>query len=188
MRHHVDGKKLGRTSAHRKAMFANMATSLILNDRIETTLPKARELRRVADRLVTLGKRKTLHAQRRAVAIIHNKKAVHKLFAELAKRFADRNGGYTRILKLGWRHGDSAPMAAIEYIDGERKHAHAEGGEHSEAKKKARVEKKRAQKAGKKAAAHTAESNKATAKHSAKGGKPAVRKTASARKAPQSGD
>jgi len=121
MRHHVDKRKLGRTSAHRKAMFANMLSSLILNDRIETTLPKAKELRRIADRIVTLGKQQTLHARRRAIALIRDKSAVRKVFDDLAKRFEARRGGYTRIYKLGYRHGDSAPMALIEYLshDGE---------------------------------------------------------------------
>lgn len=140
MRHHVDGRKLGRTSSHRRAMFANMAASLILRDRIETTLPKAKELRPLADRLVTMGKRQTLHARRRAVAIVRDKKAVHRLFDELAQRFSSRHGGYTRILKLGWRHGDAAPMAVIEYLPPERK-----GGEGIETapEKKAKAAKKK---------------------------------------------
>lgn len=121
MRHRVAHRKLGRTSAHRKAMLANMASSLVLHERIETTLPKAKELRRIADRMVTLGKRKTLGARRRAVAMIRDKKAVHKLFEDLAARFSGRNGGYTRIYKLGWRRGDLAPMAVIEYLPGEQK-------------------------------------------------------------------
>lgn len=124
MRHHVDGKKLGRTSSHRKAMFSNMAASLILHDKIETTLPKARELKRLADRLITIAKQRTLHARRRAFAIIRNDKAIKRLFAELVDRFAARNGGYTRILKLGSRHGDAAPMAAIEYLPAERQTPH----------------------------------------------------------------
>lgn len=116
MRHLVDGKKLGRTSSHKKAMFANMATSLIMCERIETTLPKAKELRRIAERLITLGKQQTLHSRRRALSMIQSKEAVSKLFSDVAKRFTDRNGGYTRIMKLGFRHGDSAPMAMIEYV------------------------------------------------------------------------
>lgn len=127
MRHNVDGRKLGRTSSHKKAMFRNMAASLILHDRIETTLPKAKELRRIADRLVTLGKRQTLHARRRAARFIHSKPALIKLFDELAGRFSSRNGGYTRIMKLGWRHGDSAPMATIEYLSSDGGHARKTG-------------------------------------------------------------
>lgn len=134
MRHHVAGRKLGRTSAHRKSMLANLASSLAIHGRIETTLPKAKELRSIADRLVTLGKRGTLAARRRALALIRDRKAVQKAFAELAVRFHDRNGGYTRILKLGYRHGDSAPMAMIEYLKSER-HEHAEGEQHEEGKK-----------------------------------------------------
>lgn len=141
MRHHVDGRKLGMKSSHKKAMFANMSASLILHDRIETTLPKAKELRRIADRLVTLGKSQLLSARRRAVAITRNKAAVHKLFDELAKRFAARNGGYTRILKLGWRHGDAAPMAAIEYLDAEHKTKSHEGKEHAKIASHAKKEK-----------------------------------------------
>ena len=120
MRHQVAGRKLGRTTAHRQAMLANMAASLVISNRIETTLPKAKELKPLADRLVTLGKRQTLHARRRAMRMVRDKHAVRKVFDDLAIRFADRNGGYTRIYKLGNRHGDCAPMAAIEYLPAER--------------------------------------------------------------------
>jgi len=116
MRHNVAERKLGMKTAHRLAMLANMASSLVLHDKIETTLPKAKELKRIADRIVTLGKRGTVHAMRRARQILRNRQAVHKAFHDLPERFADRHGGYTRILKLGYRHGDSAPMAMIEYI------------------------------------------------------------------------
>lgn len=126
MRHHVEGRKLGRTSSHRRALFSNMATSLILKDRIETTLPKAKELRSIADRLVTMGKKGTVHARRRAFSIIHSREAVQKLFSDLAGRFAKRHGGYTRILKLGNRHGDAAPMAVIEYLPPEGIARHGE--------------------------------------------------------------
>lgn len=119
MRHRVAGRKLNRTRAHRQAMFANMASSLIIHDRIETTLPKAKELKRMADKMVTLGKRGTVAARRRAIQLIRNKKAVRRAFDELAERFADRQGGYTRILKLGNRHGDATPMAVIEYLASE---------------------------------------------------------------------
>lgn len=143
MRHHVDGRKLGRTSAHRKAMFSNMLTSLVLCDRIETTLPKAKELRRLADRLVTLGKQKTLHARRRAAAIIRDRHAVSKIFSELATRFEARNGGYTRIYRLGNRHGDSAPMAIIEYLPGAKAEAQEEKASHKKPKaKRAKAEAK----------------------------------------------
>lgn len=116
MRHKVAERKLGMKTAHRLAMLANMASSLVLHDKIETTLPKAKELKRIADRIVTLSKRGTVHAIRRARQILRNRVAVSKAFRDLPERFADRHGGYTRILKLGYRHGDSAPMAMIEYI------------------------------------------------------------------------
>lgn len=116
MRHHVDKRKLGMKTPHRRAVLANLASSLIMHERIETTLPRAKELRRIADRLITLGKRQTLDARRRAVSMIRNKDAVAQLFSELCKRFEGRNGGYTRIMKLGFRHGDNAPMAIIEYL------------------------------------------------------------------------
>lgn len=142
MRHRIDGRKLGRTSAHRKAMFANMAASLILHDRIETTLPKAKELKSIADRLVTMGKKKNLAALRRAAGFVRNKEAVKKLFGELSLRFADRNGGYTRILKLGSRHGDNAPMAVIEYLSSPHKLAkESEKKEKKEKQKKGLVSK-----------------------------------------------
>ena len=116
MKHRVAGKKLGRTSAHRKAMFANIAASLIKNDTITTTLPKAKELRAFADRMVTLAKDGSLHARRLALALIKDQEAVAKAFDTFAKRFADRKGGYTRIYKIGHRHGDAAPVAIIEYL------------------------------------------------------------------------
>lgn len=97
-------------------MFRNMVTSLIEEERITTTLPKAKELRRIADRMVTLAKQGSLHSRRRAAAVVKNKAAVKKLFSDLGPRYSGRNGGYTRILKLGHRHGDSAPMAIIEYL------------------------------------------------------------------------
>jgi len=116
MRHLVDHRKLGRHTSHRKALLRNLATSLVLSERIETTVPKAKELRRLADELITLGKEGTLAARRRAAAILQVPEAVQKLFSGLAARFSDRNGGYTRIYKFGYRRGDSAEMAAIEYL------------------------------------------------------------------------
>lgn len=116
MRHRVDHRKLGRHTSHRKALLRNMATSLILAERIETTLPKAKELRRLADRLVTFGKDGSLHARRQAARVIQNPEALKKLFTTLAERFKDRAGGYTRIFHFGFRRGDSAEMAAIEYL------------------------------------------------------------------------
>ncbi len=122
MRHRVAHRKLGRTSEHRKALLRNLTVSLILSDgRIRTTLAKAKELRPFAEKLVTLGKKDTLHARRQALAIIPQKEAVAKLFNEISPRFAERPGGYTRILKLGTRRGDGAPMAFIEFVDYEFK-------------------------------------------------------------------
>jgi large subunit ribosomal protein L17 len=117
MRHRNSGRKLNRTSSHRKAMFANMACSLIKHEQIKTTLPKAKELRPVVEKLITLGKRGDLHARRQALAHLPEKSAVDKLFETLGERYADRNGGYTRIIRANYRYGDSAPMAVIELVD-----------------------------------------------------------------------
>ena len=119
MRHLKSGRKLGRTSAHRKALFRNMVTSLIQHERIETTLAKAKELRSHAEKTITLGKAGTLSAKRRALRVIKSKEAFLKLFGSLSERYAQRNGGYTRILKTGNRRGDDAPMAIIELVDRE---------------------------------------------------------------------
>lgn len=116
MRHLVDHRKLGRSASHRKALLRNLATALVLNERIETTLPKALELRRVADRLITFAKEGTLHSRRQAGRILQDESALRKLFNGLGMRFNDRQGGYTRIYKFGFRRGDSAEMAAIEYL------------------------------------------------------------------------
>jgi large subunit ribosomal protein L17 len=114
----MSGRKLNRTSSHRKALFGNMAAALIKHEQIKTTLPKAKELRSVVDRLITLGKRGDLHARRIAVSRLHGeKKLVDKLFTTLAERYRDRPGGYTRVVKAGFRYGDSAPMAIIEFVD-----------------------------------------------------------------------
>jgi large subunit ribosomal protein L17 len=117
MRHLKRGRKLGRTTAHRKALLRNLATALLEHERIITTEPKAKELRRVADRLVTLGKRGSLHARRQALQVVQSNAVVQKLFNDIAPRFAERQGGYTRILRLGYRSGDAAAMAVIELVD-----------------------------------------------------------------------
>ena len=117
MRHGNAHRKLNRTAEHRRAMFANMAAALIKHEQITTTLPKAKELRPIVEKLVTLGKRGDLHARRQAIAEIRDVDMVKKLFAVLGPRYKDRNGGYTRVLKAGFRYGDSAPVAVIEFVD-----------------------------------------------------------------------
>ena len=117
MRHHVAGRKLGREPSHRRAMLRNMVTSLILNDRIETTVTRAKEARRIAEKMVTLGKEGTLAARRAVKVDIANDAAVKKLFSVFAERYKDRNGGYTRIIRSDYRSGDSAPMAILEYVE-----------------------------------------------------------------------
>jgi len=117
MRHRRGLRRLNRSSSHRKAMFANMTVSLLTHEQIKTTLPKAKELRSFADKMITLGKKGTLHARRQAFSFLRDDDAVAKLFETLADRYKDRPGGYTRVLKAGFRYGDSAPMAIIELID-----------------------------------------------------------------------
>jgi large subunit ribosomal protein L17 len=117
MRHGKAGRKLNRTSSHRKAMFANMAASLIIHEQITTTVPKAKEIRPIVEKLVTLGKRGDLHARRQALSQIQDKDAVKKLFDAIAARYATRNGGYLRIMRVGYRFGDNAPMAIIEFVE-----------------------------------------------------------------------
>ncbi len=117
MRHGVAGRKLGVTSSHRLAMFRNMAVALIKHEQITTTLPKAKELRPVAEKLITLGKRGGLHARRQAHAQLRDNRIVNKLFSTLAERYRARAGGYTRVLKAGVRFGDAADMAVIELVD-----------------------------------------------------------------------
>ncbi|PCI45779.1 MAG: 50S ribosomal protein L17 [Alphaproteobacteria bacterium] len=119
MRHRRAGRKLNKTSSHRKAMFSNMASALLKHEQIVTTLPKAKELRPIVERLITLGKRGSLHARRQAVSKLpaSDKEIVQKLFDTLAERYKERSGGYTRVLKAGFRHGDAAPVAVIELVD-----------------------------------------------------------------------
>ncbi|WP_346895050.1 50S ribosomal protein L17 [uncultured Roseibium sp.] len=138
MRHGKTGRKLNRTSSHRKAMFANMAASLIKHEQIVTTLPKAKEMKPIIDKLITLGKRGDLHARRQAISQIRDVAMVRKLFETLGERYKDRQGGYSRVLKAGFRHGDSAPMAVIELVDrdlearGSEDRARAEAAEMAE--------------------------------------------------------
>ena len=117
MRHGYAHRKLGRTTSHRTAMFANMAASLIKHEQIVTTLPKAKELRPFVEKLVTLAKKGDLHARRIAISRVRDVDQVGKLFATLGPRYTARNGGYIRVLKAGYRHGDNAPMAVIEFVD-----------------------------------------------------------------------
>lgn len=117
MRHRKAGRKLGRTSSHRDAMLRNMVTSLLDQERIVTTVPKAKEARRVTEQMITLGKRGDLHARRQAMAFIRSKNIVAKLFDQLSTQYAERKGGYTRIIRTGTRIGDAAPMAILELVD-----------------------------------------------------------------------
>lgn len=117
MMHGKTGRRFKRSSGHRKAMFANLSCSLIEHEQIETTLHKAKDLRRVVEKLITLGKRGDLHARRQALAALPQDEAVRKLFSTLAERYKERAGGYTRVLKAGFRYGDAAPMAIIELVD-----------------------------------------------------------------------
>ena len=120
MRHGVSGRKLNVTSSHRLAMFRNMAVALIKHEQITTTLPKAKELRPVAEKLITLGKRGGLHARRQAIAQLQDERIVEKLFSTLSERYRARSGGYCRVLKAGVRYGDAADMAVIEFVDRDR--------------------------------------------------------------------
>jgi large subunit ribosomal protein L17 len=117
MRHANRGRKFSRTASHRKAMFANMSAALIKHEQIVTTLPKAKDLRPIVEKLITLAKRGDLHARRQAIAQIRDEGQVAKLFAVLGPRYKERQGGYIRILKAGFRYGDNAPMAVIEFVD-----------------------------------------------------------------------
>ena len=117
MRHRQSGRKLNRTSSHRKSLFKNMAQALLKHEQIVTTLPKAKELKRVVEKLITLGKKGNLHSRSLAFTQIRDKDMVSKLFDNLSKRYSDRKGGYTRVLKAGFRYVDSAPMALIELVD-----------------------------------------------------------------------
>ncbi len=164
MRHRSAGIKLNRTSSHRKAMFRNMVTSLFKHERIRTTDAKAKEIRRWADKLVTLAKRGDLHARRQALAIIREKDVVHKLFAEAPERFGPVSGGYTRVVKVGFRPGDAAPISMVELVTPEVK------------KKKAR-RKKKAQKAAAPSAAAPQAATTEDQAESAPGGDAAVKTT-----------
>jgi len=117
MRHGLRGRKLNRTSAHRKALFANLAQALLEHEQITTTLPKAKDLRPIVEKLITLGKKNTLAARRQAISQVRSEALATKLMGPLADRYKDRNGGYVRIVKSGFRYGDNAPLAIIELVD-----------------------------------------------------------------------
>ena len=133
MRHKMRGRKLNRTSSHRRAMFVNMTASLLRHEQIKTTKPKAKDLRSFAEKMITLGKRGDLHARRKAMSFLKDKAVVSKLFDTLAERYKDRQGGYTRVLAAGFRYGDSAPMAVIELVDRDPDAKGAEDRERHEA-------------------------------------------------------
>lgn len=128
MRHRKAGRKLGRTTAHRSAMLRNMVTSLFEHERIVTTVPKAKEARRIADKMITLAKRGDLHARRQAYSFIRSSDIVAKLFDDLQAQYTDRQGGYTRIIRTGTRHGDAAPMAILELVGYEESYEDSETG------------------------------------------------------------
>lgn len=117
MRHGMKGRKLNRNKAHRRSLFANLAAALLKHEQIKTTLPKAKDLRPIVEKLITLGKRGDLHARRQALAYLYDEEVVRKLFAVIGERYKDRQGGYTRIIKAGNRFGDNAPVAYIELVD-----------------------------------------------------------------------
>ncbi len=144
MRHLKSGRKLNRTSSHRWALMRNLITSLLRDEKIRTTDPKAKELRRWADRVITLGKQGSLHARRQVLGIVQDKSVVRKLFDTIAPRFKDRPGGYTRIIKIGWRRGDAAPVSLIELVGADG--AQIEGSSGGQ-KKGRRVRRKKTDKA-----------------------------------------
>ncbi len=138
MRHLKSGRKLSRTSSHRWALIRNLITSLLRDEKIRTTDPKAKELRRWADRVITLGKQGSLHARRQALGIVQDKAVVRKLFDTIAPRFKDRPGGYTRIIKVGLRHGDAAPISLVELVSGANEATERAGGAGEKKSRRAR--------------------------------------------------
>ncbi len=181
MRHLKSGRKLGRTTAHRKALFRNMVTALIRRERIRTTLAKAKELRSHVEKTITLGKKGTLHARRLARRVVTEKDAFVKLFGPLSERYAQRNGGYTRIIKIGNRLGDDAPMAFIELVDREGEAPEPKAAKKAAPKKDA-AKKDTARKAEKKAAKKTETKKKPSEAKKEDTKKTETKKTASAKK------
>ena len=179
----MSGRKLNRTKSHRKALFSNLACSLIEHEQITTTLPKAKDLRSFADKMITLAKKDTLAARRQAVAFLRSEEIVKKLFDTLGKRYASRNGGYTRVLKSGLRYGDCAPLAIIELVDRDVKAKGAKQKAFLETKKegeKTATETK--EKVAKKETSKTTKDIKATDVKAKKGASGTAPKTASHRK------
>lgn len=171
MRHQIAGRKLGRNSSHRKALMRTMVTEFLNEERIVTTIAKAKELRSVAEKMITLGKKESLPARRRALGFIRSKEVVHKLFDSLGPRFADRNGGYTRIIRLGVRKGDNAELALLELVEAEAVASSAKDESGGKAKKGKKA-------AGKKGTASSASKKKDTAKDTAKAASTGARKKA----------
>lgn len=136
MHHGKAGSKLGRTSSHKEAMLRNMVTSVIKHERIRTTDTKAKELKKLAEKMITLGKKGSLHARRQALAVVRDKETVGKLFGELTERYRNRAGGYTRIVKAGYRYGDNAPVSILEFISDEKKKEKAKPKAKAKAKAK----------------------------------------------------
>ncbi|MAF68527.1 MAG: 50S ribosomal protein L17 [Micavibrio sp.] len=163
MKHRIKQRKLGRTSSHRKAMFANMSSALVKHEQIVTTLPKAKELRPFVEKLITLGKKGGLANYRRAISIMRDETQAKKIFDVLAPRYKDRQGGYIRVLKAGYRYGDAAPMAVIEFVDrDESAKGQDSGNDNMEAQ--ADIDKAEATAAAKKDAKAKSEAKKADAK------------------------
>lgn len=140
MYHGKAGRKLGRTSSHREAMLRNMVTSVIKHERIRTTDTRAKELKKLAEKMVTLGKKGSLHARRQALAVVRDKETVGKLFGELTERYRNRAGGYTRIVKAGYRYGDNAPVSILEFIPDEKKKEKAKPKAKAKSKSKEKAE------------------------------------------------
>jgi len=192
MRHRVRAGVLGRSSSHRLAMYRNLVTSLLEHERVKTTDAKAKGVRRLAERMITLGKRGDLHARRRALRVIRSRRVAAKVFDDLAERFRDRPGGYTRIVKVGNRVGDAAPMSVIELVEGAEtvvetpaKKTRARGkakAEKAEPKKKAAAKKAEADEPKKKASKKKAESKKKTSKKKAEPKKKTAKKKATSKK------
>ncbi len=192
MRHRARSRKFGRTSPHRLAMYRNMVTSLLEHGRVETTDAKAKEVRRIAERMITLGKRGTLHARRRALRVIRSREVAARVFGDLAERFRERPGGYTRVLKLRRRVGDAAPVSLLELVEGGAAGAEAGGKVGAARKRGEKAAKPRKEAAPKEAAAASGGRRKtageagrkarAGGKGKAKGGEVAARKPSTPRK------